>query len=265
MGRILWTAAVAVALTLALLASPASAQNVGWGKPDVAPLESGTQVTSYIDSGEKLYEMKWKLTNNDGALTWSMEGRNFETGDKLVTWTESMAAKLTDKGVEPQSWSKESSGAEQMKWTLRYNWAAKTADYTFEDRATGKKEARTIKLPDDALAADAMPFSLRAFPFEKGEGYSEKVRVVNTDSQVMGAELINRGVETRKTPMGEFEAYKLELNITGLIGVVAPKMYFWYTKAEPHTWLGFEGKDGGLTEGRTINALHVYAPVDRLK
>ncbi|MCB1155244.1 hypothetical protein KDL45_16420, partial [bacterium] len=74
MSRYLWLAALVVTMVGAMSVGTASAQYGGWGKPDVAPIESGSQLTSYIESGEKLYLMKWSMTNNDDTLTWKMTG-----------------------------------------------------------------------------------------------------------------------------------------------------------------------------------------------
>ena len=167
---------------------------------------------------------------------------------------------LSADGLRTINWTKKSTGAERMTWQLDYDWAAHRVRYNYVDAATGKKEAKTIKIEPGAISGDALNFVLRAFPFERGKGYQIKGQIIMTDGSALSGLIIHLGEEKLSTAFGTIDTYKLQLKPAGALGVVAPKMYMWFTKSAPHIWLRFDGRDEGLTSPRTMNTLLEYEP-----
>ena len=152
-----------------------------------------------------------------------------------------------------------------MTWNMKYDWAAKKVAYSFEDAVASKKSSKEIPLESNALAGDSMFWALRGFPFEKGPGITFNGRIIDANGTTLGGKIIHRGEETITTAFGPLACYKLELKPTGVIGLVAPKMWIWYTKADPHIWVRFDGRDDGLTKPRTKNVLVDYSPKSAIK
>ncbi|MCZ7583518.1 MAG: hypothetical protein M5R36_09390 [Deltaproteobacteria bacterium] len=236
----------------------------------MAEHESAVTAIKYIDTGETLYNFRWEATRtNDGGktvVTVKGNGDNAKQGAERITWTEEGQFEIGADGLRSRYWKKDSAGAEKMHWKLEYDYAAKTAHYAWSDDVTGKKENKDIALEENFIPGDVLFWLLRGYPFEQSEGYTLKGEMVMTEGNTMGGALIHRGEEKIKTPFGEIDCYKIELKPTSLIlGIAAPKMYAWYTKAEPHVFLRFDGRDDGLTNPRTMNVLLEYEPKAAVK
>jgi hypothetical protein len=66
---------------------------------------------------------------------------------------------------------------------------------------------------------------------------------------VVGIQAKMLGRERVDVPAGSFDCFKLELDPTGLIGVLAdifmPRLFMWQTVAAPHFWVKYQGPEGG--------------------
>jgi hypothetical protein len=235
------------------------------GNIDIAARESGVQQTRFVGKQPILYNYKWEMKRDGSRISYTAKGDNNKKGGKRVDWVENVVMELTDSGIRTLVWAKDSSGAEQENWKTEYDWAARTAAYTYVDRASGKKDAKTLKFGAKAYSGDAMYFMLRGFPFEKGAGAKIEGEFVLTDGQVFTGAIINRGEEQLQTAFGPLDTYKLEFKIGGAIGAFAPRMYIWFTKSEPHVFVRYEGKEDGLTKPRTVTDLLQYEPASRIK
>ncbi len=255
-------AAVIVAVSLAGLATPALAEGIG--PIDVRARETGVQKTRFIGKDATLYNYSWEMDRDGARVVYSAKGDNGKQGAKRIEWTEKSVMEIVPGDVRTLSWVKESSGAEQQTWRLEYDWTARRMKYTWHDRATGKREEKTVELSSNAHAGDAMHLLVRGFPFQKGPGTRISGDFVMTNGQVFAASMIFRGEERIETAFGPVDAYKIEFKLGGAIGGLAPKMYTWYTKAAPHVFLRYEGKDDGLTKPRTVNDLIRYTPAELL-
>lgn len=248
------------------------ASSVAFGqlhKPEFADKESGVEQIMYIESGKVLYNYRWTAvkTQSGGKIlvTITGQGDNNVQGDQRIEWTEKSVMEVLDNGLRTISWDKKSTGAEQETWKTTYNWNTKKVDVFWENRATGKKKTKVVQIKGNALAGDSMLQALRGFPFEKPVGTTIKGKIIDSSGMIMGGEIIHRGEEKIKTAFGEIDTYKLELNPTGLIGIVAPTMYIWYTKSAPHICVRFDGRDNGLTNPRTKKLLLEYEPAGVIK
>jgi len=236
----------------------ASAQSIG--PIEVLPHESGVQKTRYIGKDATLYNYSWDMKKEGSRINYSAKGDNGKQGAKRIEWTEKSVMEIVPGDVRTLSWVKESSGAEQQTWKLEYDWTARKMKYTWTDRTTGKKDEKTVELSQKAHAGDGMHLLVRGFPFDKGPGAKISGDFVMTNGQVFAATMIFRGEERIETAFGPVDAYKIEFKLGGAIGGLAPKMFTWYTKAAPHIFLRYEGKDDGLTRPRTVNDLIKYSP-----
>jgi hypothetical protein len=115
-------------------------------KPQVADNESGVDQVLLQKNDAVLYVTRWSYTRvNEGGksfLIWKAKGDNDKQGAERIDWTEDGKVEETADGLRTASWKKRSTGAEQMDWELRYDWAAGRCVYSFADRATGKKELK---------------------------------------------------------------------------------------------------------------------------
>jgi hypothetical protein len=251
-------------IALALL-SPAILTAAELGPVEIAPEESGVQRTRFEKGQDTIYNYKWTLKRDGSRVTVTARGDNNKSGAKRVEWAENSVLEWTGRGVRTISWSKDSSGAEQESWKLAYDWAGHKMVYTWHDRVSGKKETKTIELGPKAMPADAMYFMMRGFPFEKGVGTRIDADFVLTDGQILPGYIVLRGEERIQTPMGALDTYKLEMKLSGALGGLAPKMFMWFTKSKPHLFVRYDGKDAGLTKGRTTNELLKYTPSESIK
>jgi len=240
-----------------------------FGTPPVAERESGVQQIQFIKTGEVLYNIRWTATkfekNGKTFVKFEARGDNAKHGSERIEWTEEALWELTPDGIRSIFWEKKSTGAERMRWRLDYDWNARKVHYLWSDAMTGKREEKTLELGENAVAGDVLYIALRNFPFEKGEGYRYKAQIVMSNGTIISGYIIHRGEEKLKTAFGKLDTYKLELKPTGVIGVVAPKMYIWFTKTAPHIWLRFDGKDEGIHRPRTKNILLQYEPHEWIK
>ncbi len=237
--------------------------------PIFADKESADEKIMFIKSGAIVYNYKWTAVkenkNGKTIVTITGYGDNNLQGPERIEWKETSVMQILDNGLRTLSWKKDSSGAEQESWTLKYNWVERKVDYKFTDRASGKSKTKVISLADNALAGDSMFFALRGFPFEKGKGTKIVGKIVDQNGGVIEGAMISHGEEKLSTDFGYIDTYKLELKPTGIIGVVAPKMWIWYTKAKPHIMLRFDGRDAGLTSPRTKKVKVKYEPASAIK
>jgi hypothetical protein len=84
--------------------------------------------------------------------------------------------------------------------------------------------------------------SLSGFPFEQKDKVVMNVYMFEYGN-VLPLRAVYQGKEKIKVPAGEFECYKLELAVDGVLGFFAPdKYYLYYTVAAPHHFVRFYQK-----------------------
>lgn len=254
-----------IGICIFLVGSFASAACAQLQNPEVFEKESAKQRMMFIDSGKEFCTYSWEYSKKvEGQKTLiTILGKG--VWDKTIQWTEKSLVEISSNGVRTLSWEKNSTGDEQMNWKMKYDWDSKVVHYSYEDRATGKKKNKDIKLEENVLAGDSMYIALRGFPFEKGEGTKYEGQIINSNGMVLSGSIIHHGEEKLKTVFGEVEAYKLELKPHGFIGVVSPQMFMWFTKAKPHLWLRQDGRDYAIHKPRTKNVLAEYEPKSAIK
>jgi hypothetical protein len=114
-----------------------------------------------------------------------------------------------------------------------------------EDVQTDTTTVRAVSLTAQAIPTELLPALLRLLPdardqqmqFElvTGEGY-----LVGMRARVVGRERVT-------VPAGNFDSFKVQLEPTGVLAVLATlrgKLYMWHTVAAPHVWVKYQGPDG---------------------
>ena len=256
---------IACLVSVLAVALPAAALAAELGPIEIAPQESGVQMTRFEKKTEALYNYSWNVKRDGGKVVFSAKGDNNKSGAKRIEWTENSVMELNGSSLRTLSWSKDSTGAEQESWKLTYDWAGGKVHYNYQDRAGGKKESKSVELGSTAFSSDAMYFMLRGFPFEQGPGARIDGDFVLTNGQVLPAYIILRGEEKVTTPMGTFDTYKLEMKLKGALGPIAPKMFMWFTKDKPHLFVRYDGKEAGITSGKPVNVLLKFSPAEWIK
>ncbi|HHW15726.1 MAG TPA: DUF3108 domain-containing protein [Firmicutes bacterium] len=110
--------------------------------------------------------------------------------------------------------------------------------------------SKTIKLGGDYYDCNTLYHFLRAFPFGKGRKVTFNLVMDGRGGSKAGPIAMyvqERGRTTVKVEAGTFEAYELEMGVSGLLGLFAGKYryYFWYTAEAPHYLLKYRDKEGG--------------------
>ena len=232
--------------------------------PGIAENESGYNETRFTgEDGGRVMDVRWSLTRTeqDGRtiVTRSSTG-TWYLGEGPIQWTEESVMELTSAGLRSLSWRKQSSGVEQETWAITYDWDSRRIDYSWSDALSERSRRETIELPGNVIPGDSLELVLRGFPFERGEGFRYRAQVVMADGSFLDGNVVHRGVERIETPFGEVECYKLELKPTGALGLVAPRMYYYFTVAEPHVFVLLDGREAGPFKPRTLNTLREFEP-----
>jgi hypothetical protein len=154
---------------------------------------------------------------------------------------------------------------------LRYRVDAQTLSGFFSDVTERSAEAvirRTNEVistsvrakADELVLSDFNSFitSLRGFPW--GKAQSAKLVFVGSGAAMGGfnLELVVMGKETVRGAGVAYECWKLQMGLSGIMGGLFPKSYFWYAVKAPHCLVRFEGSRGGPGRPSTILELQSY-------
>jgi len=257
---------LALAALAALAATAFAADDLS--PPNFAERESGLQKSTFVDDGQAVMDINWTLDRskkNGRTLihrkveaTWFLE-------KEPIPWKEDHLMEIAPGGVlRTLTWKKDSYGDEQQTWEVVYDWKAMKVRHKWTDRKSGKIKENTLDLDESVITGESLELILRGFPFEKGEGYRIEARLLFNGESFLNGHVIHRGEQTVETPLGKVAAYKLELKPTGLKGRLAPTMYYYFTKSEPHLFVLLDGREAGPFKPRTKNVLTQYEPRDRL-
>src|SRR5262249_36077191 len=111
----------------------------------------------------------------------------------------------------------------------------------------GRTETKTLPTPPDTLAVEGIAGILRFLPFESSNAVP--LHLLSNEPKLYPVKLVIRGKETVRTAPGSVESYKVdlvpELGFLNLFRSLAPKTFFWFTAAPPHSWVRFEGPENG--------------------
>ena len=223
--------------------------------PAAVPSEHGTVETSTA-KGEKRWTAEWTMS------PWTIGERK--------------AARFTETGKGYYSPFKE-----EVRWTSESVWMADGEFFPLQtektiydgqgrtiavekktfDRAAGKvkfehrnekgeTDTSTFNAAPNILAPEGIAGILQFFPFGKsGAAGTIRAHVLSNEPDLYDVTIESRGMEIVKTPSGEIQCYKLEvvphLGLLNVVKVFYPKTYFWFSVAEPHRWVRYQGLENG--------------------
>lgn len=117
-----------------------------------------------------------------------------------------------------------------------------------------QKLDRSIKLDGDYYDNSTLYHFLRAFPFGTNKRINFNLVMDGRGGSMVGPIGIyvqEIGRERIQVPAGAFDSFKLEMGVSGPVGLFAGKYkyYFWYTASEQHYLVKYQDKAGsGVTE-----------------
>jgi len=223
--------------------------------PPAIPTDHGTVVSSTV-KGEQRWSASWTMA------PWSIGGK------KAVRFTESGMGRYSPFDQE-------------VRWTLESIWIADGSFFPLQfertvrdtqgqivavekkmfDAASGKVkfERRNAKsetkvtsflAAPDILTIEGIAGILQFFPFEKsGDAAKPHGHLLSNEPDLYDVTIELRGRERIKTAAGEVDCFKLEmvphLGLLNVMKVFYPKTYFWFSVAEPHRWVRYQGLENG--------------------
>lgn len=121
-----------------------------------------------------------------------------------------------------------------------------------------RKLHKTIKLKGDYYDFRMLNYLFQAYPFGRKERIQFNIVMDGQGGSPVGSfamYVMETGRERVKVPAGDYDCYKLEMGIAGMVGVFAAKYkyYFWYTVNAPHILVKYEDEQGRLSELIEIN------------
>jgi hypothetical protein len=220
--------------------------------PPALPPQNGSSVATSTDK-----RTGWEAK-------WGMEEIQVQ-GKKAVRFTETGSGRLSDYSQEVR-WSTQSvwlaEGGFRPLDTERTITATdgkvllverkhfdheKATVHLERTRETGGKETENLDVPADILAIEGLAGVLRFANVPKSRPLS--AHVLTNEPKVYSVSFEWRDEESVKTPAGEFHCYKVEMiPHLGVLNVIRPflqKTYFWFTVAEPHNWIRYQGPESG--------------------
>lgn len=127
------------------------------------------------------------------------------------------------------------------------DWDRGIAEFVRTHPDEDSSERETFEIPPDTLIISGIASALRGFPF--GSGQTIKVHLLTNEPHLYEIEIESKGREEIAVPAGNFEAYRLKLNINlgflNLFRAFLPDTYFWFDASRPYPWLRYQGLEGG--------------------
>ena len=232
-----------VSICCSLLAIPCLAESIS-----IKNFDEGVHRTQARekDSGQPLWQSKLSISNisHEGQAFLYLEdrgsGKYGKEGNEVTWQTTSYVRKNGDKLVPYQV--KVIFKDKQGKLVRQLE--------KYYDLETGKvlclsaDGERKFDLKADLIDKEMFGVILRNFPFEEKD--EVKLHLLTHEPTMYRITMKNRGKEI----IDGVECYKLEmipdLGALSIFGAFVPKTYFWYTVAQPHDFVRYEGLESGL-------------------
>jgi hypothetical protein len=111
----------------------------------------------------------------------------------------------------------------------------------------GSTETSTFAAAANTLTIEGIAGILENFPFEKSEAI--QAHFLSNEPKLYDVTIEPRGKERVKTATGSIDCYKIEMvPHLGLLNVARPfypKTFFWFSAANPHAWVRYQGLENG--------------------
>jgi hypothetical protein len=223
--------------------------------PPVIPRDHGSVIAS-TTTGEMRWSADWTME------PWSVSGKN------AVRFTENGRGRYSPFTQEVR-WSMVSiwladgrfSPLQSEKTILDSQGKTLAVEKKAFDSAAGKvkverknekgaTETSSFSATPDTLTVEGIAAVLQFFPFGKaGPAGTLSGHMLSNEPKLYDVTIESRGTELLKTAHGEVDCFKLELvphlGLLNVFKVFYPKTYFWFSAAEPHRWVRYQGLENG--------------------
>jgi len=220
----------------------------------IAPEERGEYVARDARTEEELWRTRWVIerTSNGNGIVYHVreDGAGRRGRPEPTRWTVTMEVDLAQ-GTEAFFAVREirdlsDRPIETMRRAVSYK--AGTGTVTIVDHLKNVERSESFTVEETSIPVELLPMQLRALSDAPERRMRFHLLTREGKSVPMAARIV--GQETIRTPAGEFAAYKTELSITGVRGVIGqvvlPAMHMWHRVDPPHAWLRYRGLDGGI-------------------
>jgi hypothetical protein len=141
-----------------------------------------------------------------------------------------------------------------------FNFDKGTVDIERDNLSTSQTSRRSLNIPADTVAVDGIAGALRSLPFERARPV--QLHLLSNEPRLYDISLEVQGRERVRTPAGQFECYKVEiqpgLGVLKLFGFLIPNAYFWFTVEPPHYWVRYEGPENGRGTPQVVMELTTF-------
>lgn len=234
--------------------------------PPMAPLERGTYRARDLRSGEFLWEESWVLrqdTHAQGSILYLEEqGQGIRESTAPTRWTLTMTIDLWASAPRVSSkrqvWDLAGQPTTVEERTLEYG--AGTGQVWIRDLRTHTDISRAVPVTAATVTPEMLPVMLRVLP--EAPDQQSRFDLVTRAGSVLGLQAKIVGQEQVEVPAGAYDCFKIELDPTGIVGLLArlllPKIYLWHAVAAPHIWVKFQGPAAGPGSPEIVRELTAF-------
>lgn len=236
--------------------------------PPTIPQERGAIVVTAAAGKPERWTAEWTMApateNGRPAVHFTENGRGQYAGyAQPISWTIDAlwTADGTFKPLRSEKIIRDTNG--RTLATERKTFEPARSNVRFERQREGRVvESKQVSIPADTLAPEGIAGIFRFLPFDRW--HSQTTHLFTNEPHLYEVKLEIRGRERVKTPAGEFDCYKLELipqlGALNVFRTFLPKAYFWFTVAQPHFWVRYEGPENGAGTPQIVMELKTYEP-----
>ncbi len=221
--------------------------------PPLAPTEEGTYRARDLRTGGMLWQEDWVLTQEtqDGQPIVRLEenGQGIRDSTDPTTWTLTMTIDLW--GSTPKLSStrevRDKAGYPRQVEERELDYGSGSGHVLTTDLQTGKTKSLTVRVTPQSITPELLPAVLRLLPDTRDQ--LMRFDLITRGGFVLGIQAKIVGRERVEVPAGTYECFKVELDPTGVYGILAglllPKLFMWHTVSSPHFWVKYQGPAGG--------------------
>ncbi len=243
----------------------------GFARPPMAPFERGSYRARDLRSGEPLWEQSWVLRQEMHGvrpiLHLEEHGQGIRESAVPTRWTVTMAIDLWAPAPRVTStrqvWDLAGQPTTVEERTLAYGPG--TGEVRIRDLRTGADRSHAFQVTTETVTPEMLPMLVRLLPETPGQ--QRHFDLVMRGGSVVGLNATIVGQERVEVPAGAYDCFKIELEPTGLAGILArlllSKIYLWHAVAAPHMWVKFQGPAAGPGSPEIVRELTEFQAAAR--
>jgi hypothetical protein len=219
--------------------------------PPVAEVERGVYRARDLHTGRALWEGDWRLARETRAgrtiLHLEETGQGIRESPGVTAWTERMRLDLW--GPHPALTAsrevRDAAGRLAHRGQRDFDFELGTGQQVRHDVQTDHTTVRAVSLTAQAIPTELLSALLRLLPAARDQRM--QFDLVTGEGRLVGMHARVVGRERVTVPAGTFDSFKVQLEPTGFLAVLATlhgKLYMWHTVAAPHVWVKYQGPDG---------------------